>query len=147
MIESKGGFLIGQIKQIQARVFNQLLQQAGIEEFNGAQGRILYVLWQEDGLIIREIANRTGLAKTTLTSMLNRMEEQGFIMKTQSTDGRQSCIQLTQKARDLSDKYDEVSNRMTEIFYEGFEEEEIIMFEKTLERIKNHLQKVEKENE
>lgn len=148
MNESKGGFLISQIKQIQARVFNQLLQKAGIEEFNGAQGRILYVLWQEDGLIIREISQRTGLAKTTLTAMLKRMEDQGFIERTQKgNDGRQSCIVLTQKAKDLSDKYNEVSQKMIDIFYDGFEDEEIIIFEQTLERIKNHLQEVEKENE
>lgn len=48
MIETRGGFLISQIKQIQGRIFGRLLVEAGIEEFNGAQGRILYVLWQED---------------------------------------------------------------------------------------------------
>ena len=65
MRETKGGFLISQIKQIQGRVFDSLLQNAGIEEFNGAQGRILYVLWQEDNLPIVELSKRTGLAKTT----------------------------------------------------------------------------------
>ncbi len=47
-----------------------MLQEAGIEEFNGAQGRILYILWQEDNLPIVELSRRTGLAKTTLTGML-----------------------------------------------------------------------------
>lgn len=42
MEKTNGGFLISQIKQIQGRVFERLLLEAGIEEFNGAQGRILF---------------------------------------------------------------------------------------------------------
>ena len=49
---TKGGFLITQIKQLQGRIFEKLLTQSGIHEFNGAQGRILYVLWQEDAIPI-----------------------------------------------------------------------------------------------
>ena len=48
MRATNGGFLISQVKQVQGRVFDAMLQEAGIEEFNGAQGRILYILWQED---------------------------------------------------------------------------------------------------
>lgn len=48
MQKGNGGFLITQIKQIQGRVFERLLSRAGITEFNGAQGRILYVLWQKE---------------------------------------------------------------------------------------------------
>lgn len=42
--KTKGGFLISHIKQIQGRIFEKLLNEADIGEFNGAQGRILYVL-------------------------------------------------------------------------------------------------------
>ena len=54
----------------------------GIDDFNGAQGRILFVLWQQDDLPIVELSRRTGLAKTTLTSMLERIvEKQGHIYR------------------------------------------------------------------
>lgn len=79
MRATNGGFLISQVKQVQGRVFDAMLQEAGIEEFNGAQGRILYILWQEDNLPIVELSRRTGLAKTTLTGMLDRMEEKGIL--------------------------------------------------------------------
>lgn len=42
---TNGGFLISKIKQIQGRVFERMLDENGISEFNGAQGRILFVLW------------------------------------------------------------------------------------------------------
>lgn len=140
MRESKGGFLITQIKQVQGRVFNSLLQKAGIEEFNGAQGRILYVLWQEDNLPIVELSRRTGLAKTTLTSMLDRMEAKGFLERAADRQDRRALrIVLTPKAKALSDKYQEVSDEMNRIFYENFTEEEMDIFERFLEKILKNL--------
>ncbi len=146
MKKTKGGFLITQIKQVQGRIFDALLQKAGIEEFNGAQGRILYVLWQEDGLSVVELAKRTGLAKTTLTSMLERMDEKGFLERVPDIkDRRVLRIFLTARAQRLSDKYDQVSDEMSQIFYKDFGEEEIVAFEKSLEKILGNL--VEKEKE
>lgn len=143
MIKTRGGFLISQIKQVQGRVFEKILAGSGIDEFNGAQGRILYVLWQEDGLPIVEISRRTGLAKTTLTSMLDRLEKSGFLTRTPSKgDRRQFIIQLTQKAWDLSLQYNKVSDEMGELFYQGFSNDEIEGFENMLNRILKNLEKV-----
>ena len=45
MIEkTRGGFIVSQVKQIQGRIFDKLLKEHGIDDFNGPQGRILYVL-------------------------------------------------------------------------------------------------------
>lgn len=52
-----------------------------MEEFNEAQGRILYVLWNEEGIAIIELSRKTGLAKTSLTSMLGRMENTNLIRR------------------------------------------------------------------
>lgn len=143
-METKGGFLITQIKQIQGRIFERLLNEAGIEEFNGAQGRILYILWHEDDLPIVEIARRTGLAKTTLTSMLDRMKSQGHITRHYDRkDRRQIRIRLTENARGLEDKYLEVSDEMSRLFYKGFTEEEIVSLDRGLERILKNLEEEE----
>ena len=141
MIETRGGFLISQIKQIQGRIFSRLLVEAEIEEFNGAQGRILYVLWQEDNLPIVELAKRTGLAKTTLTGMLDRMESQGHVVRCCDTkDRRQIRIRLTEQAQKLEEKYGQVSDEMSRLFYRGFADEEIKALENGLERILRNLE-------
>ncbi len=137
---TQGGFLISQIKQISGRIFEKLLVSAGVEAFNGAQGRILYVLWQEDGIPIVELSQKTGLAKTTLTSMLDRMESSGLIVRElDRKDRRQTRIALTEKARELSGEYDKVSLAMNEIYYAGLSDDEIVAFENTLRRILNNL--------
>lgn len=136
LAKMSGGFLISQVKQVQDRVFDALLRQYGIEEFNGAQGRILYVLWQEDNLPIVELSRRTSLAKTTLTSMLDRMEDNGFLIRSyDKADRRQIKIILTDKAKALNGKYLEVSGLMIKLFYKDFSDAEIEIFENLLERI------------
>ena len=144
-MDTKTGFLISQIKQVQARVFQRLLQNSGVEEFNGPQGRILYILWQKEDVPIVELSQKTGLAKNTLTSMLGRMEEAGLIArKSGKTDRRQSLITLTEKARELEGKYQEVSDLMNGLFYEGFTEEETKQMDGLLERILENLERSER---
>jgi DNA-binding MarR family transcriptional regulator len=144
VIQTQGGFLISQIKQVQGRVFEHLLQQAEMDFFNGAQGRILYVLWQEDGLPIVEVSKRTGLAKTTLTGMLDRMESLGLIARVPyPEDRRQQRIVLMEKSKALADKYEDVSQQMAELFYREFQESEILEFETSLKKILGNLEEAE----
>jgi DNA-binding MarR family transcriptional regulator len=89
-----------------------------------------------------ELSRQTGLAKTTLTSMLDRMESSGYIQRTyDKADRRQIRILLTDKAKALSNKYESVSEEMSRLFYEGFSDEEILTFEETLKRVLNNLTK------
>lgn len=138
--ETNGGFLISQIKKVSGRIFEKLLAHAGIDAFNGAQGHILYVLWQQDNIPIAELSKRTGLAKTTLTSMLDRMEQSGLLTRTyDKADRRQIRISLTEQARSLSSEYNKVSQAMNEIYYAGFADDEIIAFENYLRRVLKNL--------
>jgi DNA-binding MarR family transcriptional regulator len=146
MEETQGGFLISQLKQVQGRIFERMLNDSGISEFNGAQGRILYILWQADHLPIIELSKRTGLAKTTLTGMLDRMESQGYVARVpDKSDRRQLLIVLTEKSRGLKDDYARVSQKMSALFYRGFTEEEIQLFEGTLKKILNNLNEREEQ--
>ena len=145
MRETKGGYYISQIKQTGGRIFERLLSEAGIAEFNGAQGKILYVLWQKDQMPIVELSHSTSLAKSTLTSMLDRMEERGLLERIPSdTDRRQINIRLTDRARALQTDYERVSERMNECYYKGFEDEEIAQFESMLLRVLENLRETEK---
>lgn len=82
------------------------------------------------------MSNRTGLAKTTLTSMLDRMEKQGHILRNyDKQDRRQIRITLTEKAKALNNAYSCVSSQMNEIFYANFSDEEILSFEISLNKI------------
>ena len=135
-MQTQEGFLISQIKQIGGRVFEKILASHHVHEFNGAQGKILYVLWQKDHISIIELSELVGLANTTLTSMLDRMEKAGLIRRLPDPhDRRKSLIALTDRAQNLYERYEQVSQQMDEIYFKGFEEGEIIEFEQYLHRI------------
>lgn len=141
-METKGGFLISRIKQVGTRIFDRMLAASGIDSFNGAQGRILYVLWQNDEISISSLSAQTSLANTTLTAMLDRMENIGLIVrKPDPKDRRNRLIALTEKARSLQDDYTKISQQMNKIYYTGFTETEIVQFEAYLQRILNNLEK------
>ncbi|MGI6358873.1 MAG: MarR family winged helix-turn-helix transcriptional regulator [Bacillota bacterium] len=137
---SQGGYLVAKVHQLANRVFAKMLKEYGIEEINPAQGRILFALWQGDGISIQELSERTSLKKTTMSSMLNRLEAGGHVWRqTSRADRRETLIYLTEKDRLMRDQYNRVSEQMSELFYRGLEQEEIIRFERTLERILENL--------
>lgn len=139
-MKTQAGFLISQIKQIGGRVFEKILAKEQIDAFNGAQGKILYVLWQKDHISIVELSALVGLAKTTLTSMLDRMEESGLIERVPDANDRRKCILvLTERARNLQEKYEQVSQEMNKIYFQGFCDEEIKEFEGYLQRVLSNI--------
>lgn len=145
-METRTGFLISRIGQVQGRVFQHLLKKSGIDAFNGPQGRILYALWRGDGVPIVELSRRTGLAKNTLTAMLARMEEANLIRRTSNAaDRRQSRVFLTEQALSLQADYEAVSQEMNELFYAGLTQADANVVDGLLDRILENLEKSEKD--
>lgn len=141
MNERQGGFLISKIKSIGGRRFDKILQQKNIDAFNGAQGKILYCLWQGNKMTATELSKKSGLAKTTLSAMLARMNEQGLIaIEESTTDKRSVTISLTPAAETLRAEYDNVTREIENIYYKGFTDEEVEQFESYLKRVLNNLE-------
>ena len=141
--QREGGFFIAKIHQLSNRIFTKKLKEYGLDELNSAQGRIMFVLWREDNISIHELSKKTQLSKSTLTSMLDRLEKAGFIKRVHSSkDRREIIIKLTEKDRSLQDKYVDVSKEMTMLFYNKLSEVEIDEFENYLRRILDNLIKI-----
>ena len=137
--QREGGFLIAKIHQLSGRIFARMLKEYEIE-INPAQGRIMFVLWRNDEIPISELAKKTSLEKSTLTSMLDRLEEAGYVARVPSKqDRRKILIRRTAKDKAWQKVYVQVSQEMTKLFYRGFSEKEIDEFEYYLRRIFDNL--------
>lgn len=67
------------------------------------------VLWEKDGISVSEIGSRLMLDNGTLSPMLKKMEQAGYIERNRSKDDdRVVIITLTKKGRDLQEKAKEV---------------------------------------
>lgn len=142
-METRGGFYITRIKHLQARIFEKLLTENGIEISSG-QGRILFVLWKEDNLTVSEISQKTSLAKNTVSIIVDGMVQKGILERhINPANRRQTIISLTEYARALREKYEQVSQQMNHLFYQGFSEKEREEFEGYLARILDTLTQFE----
>jgi len=145
-MKSNSGFYISRIKQVNTRLLNKFLAQKNIMAFNGEQGRILHVLWENDGISNRELSKKSGLAMSSLTTMLERMEEKKLLeRRVDENDKRKILIFLTDYAKSLKSEYDEISDKMTEISFEGISDEERLAFETTLEKVLYNFERAEQE--
>lgn len=135
---------MAKIHYLAGRVLARKLKKYNLNDINPAQGRILFALWRNDGISIQELAKETALGKSTLTSMLDRLEQAGYLTREPSAkDRRAFFIKLTGKDKAQRDEYLRVSHEMTELYYRGFTEKEIIDFENYLSRILGNLTRIE----
>ncbi|OLS13984.1 MAG: MarR family transcriptional regulator [Promethearchaeota archaeon CR_4] len=144
--QRKAGFLISQIHQISGRIFARKLKEMGINDINPAQGRIMFALWKNDEISLKELCERTSLKKSTLSMMIDKMEREGKILKTQAReDKRELRLKLIdQNEKKLNEAYLQVSVEMNHLFFKEFTESEIDHFEEYLERILFNLKGFEK---
>ncbi|MHC4310823.1 MAG: MarR family winged helix-turn-helix transcriptional regulator [Planctomycetota bacterium] len=107
----------------------------------------MFVLWRDDGITINELAKKTQLGKSTLTSMLDRLEEAGYVERVPwKGDRRKIEIRRTAKDRAIEAKYVEVSREMTKLFYKGFSKSHIDRFEADLANVLKNLTDFEAES-
>ncbi len=129
------GHTIAEAKHRIDRRHHAILKRRKILAFNEAQGRILCVLWHRDGLSMSQICDGTGLAMTTLSTMVRRMEERGLLRRVvDPKDRRMSRVFLEERARRFEPIYREVTEEISGKFFEDFSEEERKIFEALLKR-------------
>jgi DNA-binding MarR family transcriptional regulator len=84
------------------RVYKPLLDRLGLTY---PQYLVMLVLWERDGVPVKDIGERLFLDSGTLTPLLKRLEAADLIKRTRSTeDERQVLIALTSKGQALREK-------------------------------------------
>jgi DNA-binding MarR family transcriptional regulator len=84
------------------RVYKPLLDRLGLTY---PQYLVMLVLWERDGVPLKDIGERLFLDSGTLTPLLKRLEAAGFVKRTRSNeDERQVLIALTAQGQALKDK-------------------------------------------
>ncbi|MFP2900460.1 MarR family winged helix-turn-helix transcriptional regulator [Corallococcus sp. 4LFB] len=66
---------------------------------------VMLVLWETDGVTVKELGERLYLDSGTLTPLLKRLEAQGFVRRERSTqDARSVTVSLTAQGKGLRRK-------------------------------------------
>ncbi|WP_320826074.1 MarR family winged helix-turn-helix transcriptional regulator [Reinekea sp.] len=70
---------------------------------------VMLALWQEDGVMIKRLVERTRFDAGTLSPILQRLEHKALITRTRSdSDSRQKLIVVAAKGRTLSEQAQKV---------------------------------------
>lgn len=84
------------------RAYRILLEPLGLTY---PQYLVLLVLWERDGMRVKEIGSQLFLDSGTLTPLLKRLENLGYVRRVRdATDERQVTISLTPSGLDLERK-------------------------------------------
>lgn len=139
--------LISRIHSDVADYLQTKLKDLGLEKMASSHGNILYRLTLEEKLTMSDLAKLVNRDKSTVTVLVRKLEEKGFIKREISEeDGRVSYISLTEEGKSFTQDTSGISKELKEIGYKGFSEEEKNMLLSFLLRISENFSNELSEN-
>jgi len=106
------------------------------------QPKILYILLTKDGVVQKDLAEICGIRQSTLTVLLSKLEEQGYIYKEICyVSGRKRAyeIYLTAQGREMAENLNEVVEDLESKSFAGFSEKEKVALLEMLARVEENL--------
>ena len=129
-------FALSKIRQSQHAFIENALAAAGVKDISPSYGDVLFVLDRRGPLTLLEIARLTMKDKSTVSSVIQKLEEHGYVTKKKGKgDSRFKTIELTAKARRLKPLILEISGEMNERLYRGMSESEKARLFKLIEKV------------
>lgn len=134
--------LIAQVCRRHHRRAHDLLESLGL--YRG-QPRLLHVLWDQEGCTHSELAERIHVRPSTITKMLSRMEEAGFVERRKDPeDHRVSRVYLTAAGRDIQERVHQVWQQLEREALDGFAADERATLHGFLTRIRDNFDRTDK---
>ncbi len=100
----------------------------------------LRILWEEDGLTQRELADRSGMTTPTTFTAINAMETLGYVRRKQMNGNKKNVyIFLTPAGRKLEDKLQPLAEEINAAAVEGLDVADIHATRHVLSRIADNL--------
>lgn len=129
------GFLVKQINNIYEKDFNRMLKSIGITSSQCAVLDYLFHSSKEE-ITQRDIERHLSLKNPTVTGLLKRLDDKGFILSVPSTtDKRCKNIYLTEKAYDIQKKMEASRKKSDRQLTMGMTQKEVQALKKALEKV------------
>jgi MarR family transcriptional regulator, transcriptional regulator for hemolysin len=103
----------------------------------------LGIIHRKPGLTQAEVAAELELGAAAVGRLVDRLEDRGFVLRSQSPDDRRAYfLSLTPAAERLVDSLDGTAQILRDELLEGFSEQEVTALNRGLNKLKANLQKV-----
>lgn len=108
------------------KIKEQAFRQADYQDLSAASIHYINVISTIHNPTFAELANQLGLSKPSVTLMINKLHEKGYVQKTQShEDGRVYYISLTEKGKTIATAYNDAQHKVVEHIATRLNHEEI----------------------
>lgn len=133
------GYLIKTISERMKAIGDQDLRE---EDLTYSQARVLGVLERAGGTLAqKEIERIIGVAHPTVTGLISRLTEKGFVeCETDSSDRRNKIVRLTPKAEALGKVMRKKRHQAEDALLAGLSEEEILKLQDLLGHLYNNIE-------
>lgn len=129
------GFTVKQINNIYEKELNERLKKLGITSSQCAVLDYLFHTNKEE-VNQRDVEKNLSLKNPTVTGILKRMEEKGFILSVpNASDKRKKNIYLTEKAYDIQRKMDADRRKLDKRLTIGLTKKEVDALSRGLEKV------------
>ena len=125
-MEYQVGFLLSRATWAMNNAVNRMLRENNHADISVAYFAVLQALWENDRMSITDLGEKAQLEKSTMTSLIDRMEAAGLVRREDHpTDRRAYQICLTLRGKELEEKLDEVVARAYRRLTRGIAEEDL----------------------
>jgi len=125
-MEYQIGFLLSRATWAMNNFVNRMLRESNLGDISVAYFAVLQALWEKDGMSISDLGERAQLEKSTMTSLIDRMEGAGLVRREDHpTDRRAYKICLTARGKELEEKLDQVTSRTYQHLTRGIPEKDL----------------------
>ena len=125
--------LLAQVSQAYRTLSDNFMEQIGMHR---AQATLLCRLYSNEGMTQSEIAGRLSVQGATVTSILQRLEEAGLIMRRRDpADNRLVRVYLTDTGRQKERAITEQFLQLEDAMFAGISEEERSLARRLLQQI------------
>ena len=136
------GLTVKRIANLFKREVDKAIADSGIEELTGMQSFVIRYLVRngEKDVFQKDIEKEFAVRRSTATAMLQLLEKNGYIIRvTSPNDARLKKIVLTDKAFQRHNIICEEIDKTEQRLYDGLTKEEIAIFFKVAEKLKENL--------
>ena len=125
--------LMSRIREKANRFIVKELEERGVKGIVPSHGEIMVHLFDSKEYAMKELAQKIHRTKPTVTILVDKLVEYGYVIKEKSLeDSRVTYIKLTEKGMELRPIFQEISDKLNALVYDGVTEQEAIFFEKML---------------
>ncbi len=128
--------LASRVRENANRLILSELEKAGLPGIAPSHGDIFVELFRNDGCSMGELADHIRRTKSTVTTLVKKLEAQGYVTRIKrKDDARGTEVYLTSRGRELRPVLEAVSRRLQLQVERSLTEEEADQLEKLLQKM------------